>query len=58
VRGRQRLVINPGTGLLLAQELRYLKLPAGQTWPVPDGLLSFELFGTAHWTNANPPVNN
>jgi hypothetical protein len=52
---QQRLVISPRTGQPLAQELRYLELPAGQTWPAPDGLFSFELFGTARWTNASPP---
>jgi hypothetical protein len=52
---QQRLVIDPGTGLPLAQELRYLQLPPGQSWPAPDGLFSFQLFGTAQWTNASPP---
>jgi hypothetical protein len=52
---QQRLVIDPETGLPFAQELRYLKLPAGQTWSAPDGLLSYELFDTARWTNATPP---
>ncbi|HEY2576974.1 MAG TPA: CU044_5270 family protein [Streptosporangiaceae bacterium] len=53
---QQRLVIDPATGLPLAQELRYLRLPPGQTWSPPDGLFSFQLFGTAHWTNSSPPV--
>jgi hypothetical protein len=48
--------IDPRTGLPLAQELRYLKLPVGQTWSAPDGLFSFELFGPARWTNATPPA--
>lgn len=52
---QQRLVIDPDTGLPLAQELRYLKLPVGQAWSAPGGLLSYEFFGAAHWTNANPP---
>jgi hypothetical protein len=52
---QQRLVINPHSGLPLAQELRYLKLPAGQTWQAPDGLFSYQLFGSAYWTNSSPP---
>jgi hypothetical protein len=52
---QQRLVIDPDTGLPLAQELRYLKLPVGQDWSAPGGLFSYEIFGTARWTNANPP---
>ena len=39
---QQRLVISPDTGLPMAQELRYLKLPGGQPWPAPDGLFSYE----------------
>jgi hypothetical protein len=53
--GQQRLVIDPGTGLPLAPELRYLKVPAGQAWSAPGGLFSYEVFGTARWTNATPP---
>jgi hypothetical protein len=52
---QQRLVINPSTGMPLAQELRYVKLPAGQTWPAPDGLFSYQVFGSAYWTNSSPP---
>jgi hypothetical protein len=52
---QQRLVINPETGLPLAQELRYVKLPAGQKWSAPDGLFSYQIFQTAHWTSASPP---
>jgi hypothetical protein len=52
---QQRLVINPVTGLPLAQELRYVRLPAGQHWSAPGGLFAFQLFGNAHWTNASPP---
>lgn len=51
----QRLVINPRTGLPLAQELRYVKLPGDRRWPAPDGLFSFQLFQRAYWTNASPP---
>jgi hypothetical protein len=51
----QRLVINPGTGLPIAQELRYTKLPAGQKWSAPGGLFSYETFEYAGWTNASPP---
>jgi hypothetical protein len=52
---QQRLIISPDTGLPMATELRYLKLPGGQRWPAPDGLFSYEIYGTAHWTNAGPP---
>jgi hypothetical protein len=52
---QQRLVINPNTGLPLAQELRYVGLPKGQRWMTPDGLFSYQLFGANHWTNATPP---
>lgn len=52
---QQRMIINQHTGLPLAQELRYLKLPAGQTWSAPSGLFSYQLFRSAHWTNATPP---
>ncbi|GAB3990626.1 hypothetical protein GCM10029978_119010 [Actinoallomurus acanthiterrae] len=51
----QRLVINPATGLPIAQELRYTKLPAGSTWSAPGGLFSYEIFEYAGWTNAKPP---
>jgi hypothetical protein len=54
---QQRLVINPVTGLPLAQELRYVQLPPGQSWSAPGGLFSYQLFGNAHWTNASPPGN-
>lgn len=52
---QQRLILDTHTGLPLAQELRYLKLPAGQTWSAPDGLFSYQLFRSARWTNDNPP---
>jgi len=52
---QQRLIIDMHTGLPLAQELRYLKLPAGQTWSAPGGLFSYQLFRSARWTNAAPP---
>lgn len=53
---QQRLIIDPHTGLPLAEELRYLKLPAGQTWSAPGGLFSYQLFRSAQWTNATPPT--
>lgn len=53
---QQRLVINPQTGLPLAQELRYVKLPAGQEWSAPGGLFSYQLFLAAHFTNSSPPI--
>ena len=49
------LIINPATGLPLAEELRYVGLPSGQHWAAPDGLFSYEIFGQSHWTNDNPP---
>ncbi|GAA4637760.1 hypothetical protein GCM10023196_092870 [Actinoallomurus vinaceus] len=51
----QRLVINPATGLPVAQELRYTKLPAGPKWSAPGGLFSYEIFEYAGWTNASAP---
>jgi hypothetical protein len=50
------LIINPATGLPLAEELRYVGLPPGQHWTAPDGLFSYEIFGQSHWTNDNPPA--
>lgn len=49
------LIIDPATGLPLAEELRYLDLPPGQQWTAPDQLFSYEIFGPSHWTNANRP---
>jgi hypothetical protein len=51
------LIINPATGLPLAEELRYVGLPPGQHWTAPDGLFSYEIFGQSHWTNDNPPAS-
>ena len=51
------LIIDPTTGLPLAEELRYVGLPPGQHWTAPDGLFSYELFGRSHWTNGNPPAS-
>jgi hypothetical protein len=51
---QQRLVINPATGLPIAQELRYQKLPAGQKWLAPGGLFSFEVYGAPKWTDTLP----
>lgn len=53
---QQRLVIDPATGGLLALELRYLRLPPGQSWSAPDGLFSFQIFGTSRWTSTRPPA--
>jgi hypothetical protein len=49
------LIIDPATGLPLAEELRYGGLPLGQQWTAPDQLFSYEIFGPSHWTNANRP---
>jgi hypothetical protein len=48
---QQILIIDPATGLPQAEELRYAQLSPGQTWPAPDGLFSYEIFGRAYWTN-------
>jgi hypothetical protein len=52
---QQRLIISASTGQPLAMELRYKNLPDGQTWPGPGGLFSFEIFGSARWTDAGWP---
>ena len=52
---QERLIINPATGLPLAQELAYLTPPGGQRWPVPGGLFSYLVFGSSGWTNRTPP---
>ncbi len=49
------LIIDPATGLPLAEELRYVGLPPGQRWTAPDQLFSYEIFGSSHWTNAHRP---
>jgi hypothetical protein len=49
------LIIDPATGLPLAEELRYVGVPAGQQWTAPDQLFSYEIFGPSHWTDANRP---
>jgi hypothetical protein len=54
---QQILIVSPVTWLPLAAELRYTSLPPGQSWSVPDGLFSYELFGTDYWTNLSPPVS-
>lgn len=53
---QQILILDPGTGLPLAAELRYVKLPEGVHWSAPDGLFSYELFGNSYWTNKQPPA--
>jgi hypothetical protein len=54
---QDRLVVDPGTGQLLSEELRYLSLPPGQSWSPPGGLFSYQIFGTTKWSSANPPKN-
>lgn len=51
---QQILIINPVTGMPMAEELRYVGLPSGDQWPAPDGLFNYELFGRSHWTNQKP----
>ena len=52
---QQVLIIGPDDGMPLAEELRYTQLPAGQHWSAPDGLFSYEIFGTPYWTDHRPP---
>jgi hypothetical protein len=52
---QQVLIIGPDDGMPLAEELRYTQLPAGQHWSAPDGLFSYEVFGTPYWTNHARP---
>lgn len=52
---QQILIIDPVTGLPMAEELRYPTLPDGQRWTAPDGLFSYEIYGQSYWTNQNPP---
>jgi hypothetical protein len=49
------LIINPATGMPLAEELRYASLPSGANWSAPDDLFSYELFAAPYWTNDNRP---
>ena len=53
---QQVLIIGPDNGMPLAEELRYTRLPAGQHWSAPDGLFSYEIFGTPYWTNHDRPL--
>ena len=52
---QQRIVIDSQTGQPLSQELRYAELPAGQKWPAPGGLFSYELFTPGRWTSTKQP---
>jgi hypothetical protein len=52
---QQILIIDPVTGLPMAEDLRYTTPPGGQQWTAPDGLFSYEIFGQSYWTNQNPP---
>jgi hypothetical protein len=52
---QQILIIGPDDGMPLAEELRYVSLPPGQHWSVPDGLFSYEVFGTPYWTSHDRP---
>ena len=53
---QQVLIIGPDDGMPLAEELRYAQLPAGQHWSAPDGLFSYEIFGTPYWTSHDRPL--
>jgi hypothetical protein len=50
------LIIDPATGLPMANELRYAGNPSEQRWPAPDGLFSYEIFGNSYWTNQDRPL--
>jgi hypothetical protein len=52
---QQVLIIGPGDGMPLAEELRYTQLPVGQHWSAPDGLFSYQVFGSPYWTNRDRP---
>jgi hypothetical protein len=52
---QDRLVIDPATAVPLAQELRLVSLPPGQSWSAPGGLLSYQILTSPHWTNTAPP---
>jgi hypothetical protein len=52
---QQVLIISSDDGMPLAEELRYTQLPAGQHWSAPNGLFSYEVYGTPYWTNHNRP---
>jgi hypothetical protein len=54
---QQRLILNPATGLPMAQDLRYLSLPQGARWPAPAGLFSYQLLGTPHWVQDLPATD-
>jgi hypothetical protein len=49
------LIIDPATGMPMAEELRYVGLPSGDQWPAPDGLFAYEIFGQSYATDDNPP---
>lgn len=52
---QQILIIDPVTGMPMAEELRFVGLPSGDQWPAPDGLFNYELFGQSYWTNHDRP---
>jgi hypothetical protein len=54
---QQRLILNPVSGLPMAQDLRYLSLPKGARWLSPAGLFSYQLLGTPHWVQDLPATN-
>jgi hypothetical protein len=52
---QQTLIVSQVNGMPLAEELRYAQLPPGATWSPPNGLFSYQVFGTPYWTNKDRP---
>jgi hypothetical protein len=51
-----RLVIDPKTGLLLAQETRIIKPVAAMSWLKPSDVWQATVIDSAGWTNDKPPA--
>jgi hypothetical protein len=51
-----RLVIDPKTGLLLAQETRVVKPVAAMSWLKPTDVWQATVIDSAGWTNDKPPA--
>lgn len=52
---QQRLIVNPVTGMPLAQELSYVKAPGDGQWPAPGGMFSYQTLRHVGWENSPPP---
>jgi hypothetical protein len=53
---QQRLIVNPLTGMPVAQELSYVKAPGDGKWPVPGGIFSYQILRHTGWENSPPPA--